>query len=101
MIDPYTIFFGKALKALARQGTDALLAFALFVAFLFSPKVGVDPGYALLALALIWAVYHMRCVASERHKERIAEIGVDKLEKTRGEQIRSKQRSRLGRRPAK
>lgn len=101
MIDPVAGFFRTALKSLARHGADALLAFCLFAGFLFAPRFKVDQSMALVALALVWAVYHVRCVASERHKERMAEIAVDKLEKTRGRDVRSRQRVRLGRQAAK
>jgi hypothetical protein len=99
MIDLINGFFSKALSALAKYGPDPVLAFVLFVAFLWALTYGhADPVAALLGLVIIWAGYLMRSVASERHKEHMAALEVEKLQKTRGAPILADQKKRLSKR---
>lgn len=82
------IGWGGALKELGRHGPDALLAFLLFLAFLWALKVGINPIWAIIGLVVVWSCYHIRRVASERHTERQARIDVDNLENTRGADVK-------------
>lgn len=93
--------FGKAIgdltKSLGRHGPDPLLAFALFVALLLGLQLEYNPWVLLGGLVILWGGYHLRRTATERHKERIAEQEIIRIEATKGRAIKERYRQRISR----
>lgn len=81
-------FFNKALAALSRHGPDPLLAFVLFMAFLWALSEKFDPLYSLIGLIVVWLGYHIRRVSGERHLERMARQEIERVEQNQGAEVK-------------
>jgi uncharacterized membrane protein YhhN len=90
-------FWTGALKALDGH-QEAVLALVVIVAAVILEKLTQNPYFAFGLPVAIYVLYIVRMIWHAKHEERLAELNIEKLERTRGTSTRARANKALQRR---
>lgn len=101
-LGPILQFLKAILGPLLKLGLDGLDAFVVIALFVLAGglfKLGMDQYLVAGLCAILGLAYFHRRERSDAHKERLAAMKVEDIERRRGDAVRSKARKRLAKEP--